>query len=105
MYPAPPDAKTILIAAADHQDERAAAYDAPAGERSIAKTVAMFNALTGHQLAEKDGWFFMVCLKSARAYQGREKADNYEDGTSYFALAGECALKAPYVAALGRKAA
>lgn len=33
--------------------ERANSYDKADGERSMAKTVAMFNALTGHTLTEE----------------------------------------------------
>jgi hypothetical protein len=60
-------------------------------ERSMGKTVAAFNALTGHSLTEEQGWLFMVTLKMARAQQGYYKDDNYLDGTAYFALAGEAA--------------
>lgn len=33
----------------------------------------------------------MALLKAVRSQQGRFKADNYEDGAAYFALAGEAA--------------
>lgn len=83
----------ILAKAAKHMTDRAASYDAPQGERSMARTVEAFNALTGNQLTEVDGWFFMACLKIARSNQGDYRADNYEDGTAYMALAGEAAAK------------
>ncbi len=80
----------ILNSAAGHMKERAATYD-ERGERSIEKTVDMFNTLTGHSLTSEQGWLFMVCLKMVRAQQGEFRADSYEDGAAYFALAGEAA--------------
>ena len=73
--------------------ERANSYDKADGERSIAKTVAMFNALTGHTLTEEQGWKFMCCLKLVRSEQGNFKDDNFVDGAAYFSLAGETAAK------------
>jgi hypothetical protein len=88
-----PSATQILTTAAQHMQERAATYDQPQGERSIHKTVAMFNALTGNTLTDEQGWLFMACLKMVRAQQGGYRADSYEDGAAYFALAGESAAK------------
>lgn len=59
-------------------------------ERSMAKCVKIFNAYSGTNLSEKDGWMFMVCLKMAREAQGGFNIDDYIDGAAYFALAGEC---------------
>lgn len=88
-------APDILKRAAQHMEDRAAARDQAQGERSMARTVAAFNALTGHQLTERDGWMFMVALKAARACTTPNGiADDYEDGAAYFGLAGECAHKA-----------
>lgn len=81
----------MLQAAEKHMTERAKTYDAPSGERSMAKTVAAFNALTGKDLSETEGWTFMALLKIARANQGAFRADNYEDLVAYAALAGESA--------------
>ena len=83
----------ILKNAVGHMKDRAEQYDAPDGERSIEKTVDMFNALTGHRLTHEDGWVFMAFLKMVRSRQGQFKADNYEDGAAYFALAGEAASR------------
>lgn len=80
-------------AAKGHMVDRAATYDAPAGERSMAKTVTAFNALTGHQLTEEQGWLFMETLKMARSQQGQFRQDNYEDAVAYAALRGEAAGK------------
>jgi hypothetical protein len=74
-------------------EERAATYDQPQGERSMGKTVAMFNTLTEGKLTEEQGWLFMACLKMVRAQQGGYRADSYEDGAAYFALAGESAAQ------------
>ena len=85
-----PTAAQILRAAAAHIENRAQQRDTPAGERSMKRTVAGFNALTGHALTERDGWLFMVVLKAARASAGRVNLDDYEVLAAYAALAGEC---------------
>lgn len=84
-------ASDILRAAAGHIDDRAALRDSPQGERSMARCVAAFNALSGHRLSERDGWIFMAALKFARATAGGHCLDDYEDAAAYAALAGECA--------------
>ena len=84
-------ANQILTNAAGHLQDRATTYDKPQGERSMGKTVALFNTLTGHQLSEVDGWQFMQLLKLVRSRQGAFKADNFEDAAAYAALAGEAA--------------
>lgn len=86
-------AKEILQKAASHMENRAATYDKPDGERSMGKTVAAFNAITGHALTEEQGWLLMGLLKMARSQQGAFKIDNYEDESAYAALRGECAAK------------
>jgi hypothetical protein len=88
-----PTAAEILKTAICHMEERAATYDQPCGERSMGKTVTMFNALTGNTLTDEQGWLFMTCLKMVRAQAGRYRADSYEDGAAYFALAGESAAQ------------
>ena len=57
----------------------------------MALTVDVFNALTGHQLSETEGWAFMICLKLARSRQGGHNIDDYIDGSAYHALMGESA--------------
>lgn len=86
----PQTAPEILAAAAQCISDRAATRDLPA-ERSMARTVVAFNALTGHELSERDGWLFMVALKAARATAGSHNADDYTVAAAYFALAGESA--------------
>jgi len=86
-------AHDILKAAAGHMQDRAATYDKPEGERSMGATVEAFKAVTGHHLTEEQGWLFMTLLKAVRSQQGEYRADSYEDGAAYFALAGEAAAR------------
>ncbi len=94
---APTTAPEFLAQAKVHMEDRAATYDNPEGERSMGKTVAAFNAITGKELSETDGWLLMTLLKAVRANQGNFKSDNYEDLTAYAALLGEAAVKAQQV--------
>ena len=84
-----------LRAAADHLAGRADTYDAPDGERSMEKTVAMFNTMKGGNrfMTTEEGWMFMAILKIIRSQQGGFKVDNYEDLAAYAALAAEEAEK------------
>ena len=86
-------AASILTAALGHMEDRAKTYDAPGGERSMGKTVAAFNTITGHTLTEEAGWLFMEILKQVRSQQGNYRADSYEDLVAYAALRGECAAR------------
>lgn len=86
-------AQNILKKAAQHMQDRAATYDRPEGERSMGATVQAFNAITGHDLTEEQGWLFMALLKAVRSQQGAYRADSYEDGAAYFALMGEAAAQ------------
>lgn len=72
---------------------RAKLRDNPAGERSVKSTVEAFNALTGRDLTEQEGWEFMLLLKMVRGRQGKFNADDYIDGSAYFALLGEANAK------------
>lgn len=85
------NAQDILEAGIGHMMDRAATYDKPQGERSMAATVEAFRAVTGVDMTEEQGWLFMLLLKAVRSQQGAYRADSYEDGAAYFALAGECA--------------
>lgn len=86
-----PKAVQILNEAVAIMAERGKSYDKSGSEaeRSMPKIVAMFNALTGHELTPEQGWKFMCCLKLARSEQGEYREDNYLDGAAYMALAGE----------------
>jgi hypothetical protein len=61
-------------------------------ERSMARTVAAFNAMYGLGMSVEAGWAFMVLLKMSRSVGGGFKMDDYVDGAAYFALMGEEAL-------------
>lgn len=87
------DASALLIDAADCINQRAIMRDQPSGERSMARTVATFNALHGTHLTEVQGWHFMVLLKLARAVGGRLNIDDYIDMAAYTGLAGEAAQR------------
>ncbi|GGJ06410.1 DUF6378 domain-containing protein [Halopseudomonas pertucinogena] len=84
-------AHEILAAAQSHMKDRAATYDRPEGERSMCATVEAFRAITGIRVTQEQGWLFMALLKAVRSQQGAYRADSYEDGAAYFALAGEAA--------------
>ena len=86
-------AASMLTAALGHMEDRAKTYDAPGGERSMGKTVAAFNVITGLVLTEEQGWLFMEILKQVRSQQGDYRADNYADMVAYAALRGECAAR------------
>lgn len=85
-------ATDLLQSAYDQIGDRAAERDTEA-ERSMSSTVNAFNALYGTSLTEEQGWMFMVFLKAARAKGGIVRVDDYVDGSAYFALAGEAAIK------------
>lgn len=99
-------AASFLRAGLRHMEDRAATYDRPDGERSMGAAVSAFEAVSGVRLTEEQGWLFMALLKAVRSQQGAYRADSYEDGAAYFALAGEAAAKArsthPKEAAHGR---
>lgn len=82
-------AQSFLEKAADTMKARAQLRDQPAGERSMARTVAIFNAWTGNNLSVEDGWRFMISLKQAREIQGFYNEDDYIDLVSYSSLLGE----------------
>ena len=80
----------LLERASAHMADRAATYDAPGGERSMARTVVAFNALTGRDLKESEGWLLMQLLKDARQCQRTNyHADSAEDCIAYAALKAE----------------
>jgi hypothetical protein len=83
----------ILEQAAVEMRDRATTYDKPEGERSMSATVVAFNAITGHELTEQQGWQFMELLKMVRSNQGGYRADTFVDGAAYAALAGEAAAR------------
>ena len=91
---APQTAPEMLHKAAAIMEDRAATYDQEGGERSMGKTVAAFNIVTGMSLKESDGWYFMEMLKNVRQYQNPTyHQDSAEDGVAYSALKGEALEK------------
>lgn len=93
--PRPDSALDLLDKAAGHMRDRAATYDKPEGERSMGRAVQAFNAITGHDLSEADGWEFLAVLKQVRLFTNTKvvNADSYEDLIAYAALLGECAAQ------------
>jgi hypothetical protein len=91
--PPTPAAPDILTAAAKHMTDRAKTYDKPGGERSMGQTVTAFNAITGRDLQESEGWLLMQILKDVRDRQRAEPhVDSLEDGVAYAALKAEARI-------------
>lgn len=67
--------------------------DLPNGERTMARCVRVFNALTDHELSVVDGWLFMQVLKQCRMRAGKYTPDDYLDNTGYSALMAEAAAQ------------
>ncbi|WP_339958978.1 hypothetical protein [Delftia acidovorans] len=89
----PNRAPDILEAAAGHLRDRAATYDKPEGERSMAQTVAIFNQFHGAGMTEAQGWHFMQILKDVRLFtRDGYHQDSGEDCVAYAAL--KCEAKA-----------
>lgn len=80
-----------LRQAADTLDERGKQYDASGSERSMAKTVAIFNILTKNSLTVAEGWQFMKVLKDVRLWSNTDVAhvDSIVDNLGYTALLAE----------------
>lgn len=93
--PTSTSAPDLLDAAAGHMRDRAATYDKPEGERSMAQTVSVFNQFHGTSLTEAQGWHFMQILKDVRLFANptNPHRDSVEDGVAYSALKGEAILK------------
>lgn len=90
------DALEALLRAENLLAVRGKAYDAQDGatpaarERSMARTVAAFNALHGTALTEAQGWSFMLCLKLVRLFCAPGfHTDSADDAVAYAALLGE----------------
>jgi len=96
-FPAEPVSTPRIVAheflerGVSHMRDRAVQRDSEAGERSMARAVAAFNAQEGTNLTEAQGWRFMIQLKYARAVNGVFVADDYEDLAAYAGFAGEAA--------------
>lgn len=98
---APTMPQQVLRQAAEVITQRGAQRDTATGmaaapqERSMAATVAAFNAIHKTTLTETQGWAFMQTLKMVRAAtsarNGLFNTDDYTDGAAYAALAHEAA--------------
>lgn len=84
-------AQEYLSKAAALMDERGKQYDQPQGERSMGRAVAAFNAITGKNLTEPEGWLLLQVLKDVRQWQNPATfhADSAEDCVAYAALKAE----------------
>lgn len=79
----------FLERAADLMLERGEAYDR-GSERSIPRVVYAFNAITGSEMTNHEGWLFMCLLKMVRQHQQDEwHRDSSEDLIAYTALMAE----------------
>lgn len=87
-------APEFLHRAATIMEERGKQYDKPGGERSMGKTVAAFNAITGRDLSEAEGWLLLETLKNVRLWQKPGfHQDSADDGVAYSALKAEAKAK------------
>lgn len=84
------DATILLERAAGHMRDRAKTYDQPGGERSMGRAVEAFNAITGRDLTEPEGWLLLQVLKDVRLFTSPGyHADSAEDCVAYAALKAE----------------
>ena len=89
-----PEAPELLGRAARHMHDRAVTYDTLAGERSMGKAVRAFNAITGRELTEAEGWLLLQVLKDVRLFtRPNYHADSAEDCIAYAALKAEAKSK------------
>ena len=87
------NAEKLLIQASEVMTERGKQYDKPKGERSMKRTVLAFNAITGQDLTETQGWQFMEVLKAVRNFTGNKlHQDSMLDGIAYSALKAESGM-------------
>lgn len=84
-----PEAPALLERTAEVLRERGERRDLPGGERSMARCVAIYNAMTGSTMSVAQGWQFMMCLKLSRSMAGKYTADDYLDLVGYAALLAE----------------
>ena len=88
-------APQLLSKAASIMEQRGKQYDQPSGERSMGQAVNAWNAITGCEITESQGWLLMVCLKLVRDNQRTEPhIDSLEDLVAYSSLYGEARLGA-----------
>lgn len=91
------DSLEILKKCVDIQSERGSEYESSGNkERSMEAIVKAFNAVTGHNLSETEGWYFMEVLKGVRFFtaikNGKVHTDSLIDAVSYASLRAEAAI-------------
>ncbi len=89
----------FLKESSDILTERGVEYDTSndpsGGERSMGKTVNVFNIITGKDLTEAEGWLLVQLLKDVRQWTKQEfHEDSALDCISYAALKAEALHKA-----------
>lgn len=87
--PAAASASDFLQEARDSISEHGKQYDPSSSDRSMSKTVAAFNVITGQNLTEAEGWLFMSVLKTVSQFQNNPHLDSSQDGVVYAALLAE----------------
>ena len=85
-------APDYLLKAAAIMEERVKQYDSPQGERSMEDTITAFNAITGYQLTEANGWLLLALLKMVRDNKNEAHEDSCLDLVAYAALYAEARL-------------
>ena len=87
-------AEGFLHEAAKILANRGKTYDNPVGERSMVKTVALFNTRTGKNLTEAEGWIFLGYLKDVRQDSaGGAHYDSAIDRVNYSLLEAEARFR------------
>jgi hypothetical protein len=87
----------FLYRAAEIMESRGKQYDQEGGERSMGKTVAAFNTITGRDLTEAEGWLLLLVLKDLRQWQRPGyHADSADDCVAYAALKAEALARMEY---------
>lgn len=87
-------AESFMEEAARLLIERGKTYDSSEGERSMAKTVALFNLRTGKALTEAEGWIFLGYLKDVRQDSaGGTHKDSAVDRINYALLEAEARFR------------
>lgn len=87
------DAYDFLEDAADLLSQRGQQYDG-LKERSMGKTIACFNLITGHELKESEGWLLMQLLKDVRQWTKEDyHHDSALDCIAYSALKAEALME------------
>lgn len=93
VIPAIFTAPGALRTAAETLEARGKQYDQDGGERSMGKTVAAFNVITGRDLRESEGWLLLQLLKDVRdCTTDNPHEDSLIDCVAYSALKAEARM-------------